>query len=134
MKKLNHPAFPKLHQYWHDELFHYIETDFVEGGELLTLIDSYGLPSLDYVKLFGLELLDALEPNLVAFAGGVSVVSAKDAVTALNNIKRLQYQARWPVQQVRTAAACLCACCWHACRCLLAVGFADAARGPMAHG
>ena len=85
-----------------------------------------------YTKLD--KLLDALEPNLVAFAGGVSVVSAKDAVTALNNIKRLQYQARWPVQQVRTATACLCACCWHTCRCLLAVGFADAARGPMAHG
>ena len=51
-----------------------------------------------YTKLD--ELLDALEPNLVAFAGGVSVVSAKDAVTALNNIKRLQYQARFPVQQV----------------------------------
>ena len=52
-----------------------------------------------YTKLD--ELLDVLEPNLVAFAGGVSVVSAKDAVTALNNIKRLQYQARWPVQQSR---------------------------------
>lgn len=52
-----------------------------------------------YTKLD--DLLDALEPNLVAFAGGVSVVSAKDAVTALNNIKRLQYQARFPVQQVR---------------------------------
>ncbi len=51
-----------------------------------------------YTKLD--ELLDALEPNLVAFAGGVSAVSARDAVTALNNIKRLQYQARWPVQQV----------------------------------
>ena len=38
-----------------------------------------------YTKLD--QLLDALEPNLVAFAGGVSVVSAKDAVTALNNIK-----------------------------------------------
>jgi len=52
-----------------------------------------------YTKLD--QLLDALEPNLVAFAGGVSVVSAKDAVTALNNIKRLNYQARWPVQQSR---------------------------------
>ena len=63
------------------------------------------------------KLLDALEPKLVAFAGGVSVVSAKDAVTALNNIKRLQYQARWPVQQVRSWAACgcCCACCLGAC-------------------
>ena len=33
----------------------------MEGGELLNLIDSYGLPSIEYVKLFGLELLDALE-------------------------------------------------------------------------
>jgi hypothetical protein len=68
-----------------------------------------------YTKLD--KLLDALEPNLVAFAGGVSVVSAKDAVTALNNIKRLQYQARWPVQQVRSWAACgcCCACCLDAC-------------------
>jgi hypothetical protein len=64
-----------------------------------------------YTKLD--KLLDALEPNLVAFAGGVSVVSAKDAVTALNNIKRLQYQARWPVQQVSSWAVCgcCCACC-----------------------
>ena len=58
-----------------------------------------------YTKLD--ELLDALEPNLVAFAGGVSVVSAKDAVTALNNIKRLQYQARWPVQQVIGLFSCM---------------------------
>jgi len=61
LKRLDHPAFPKLHHYWHDELFHYIEIDYIEGGELLTLISSYGLPSLEYVRLLSLELLEAME-------------------------------------------------------------------------
>lgn len=55
-----------------------------------------------YTKLE--DLLDALEPNLVAFAGGINAVAGKDAATALNHIKRLNYQARYEVQRARVAS------------------------------
>ncbi|EKX33521.1 hypothetical protein GUITHDRAFT_120266, partial [Guillardia theta CCMP2712] len=75
----------------------------IRGGRMRAGTSKSLPPNLaSYTKLD--LLLDAIEPNLVAFAGGVSSVSGRDAVTCLNHIKRLQYQAKYPVQQTRVSS------------------------------
>lgn len=61
MKKINHPAFPRIVHTIDEPGFLYIIMDYIEGENLLKILDLYGKPKEEDVAAWMIEACDAID-------------------------------------------------------------------------
>ena len=61
MKRINHPAFPRIIHMIEEPSYLYIIMDYIEGENLLNIIDYYGVPNQDDVVNWMIDACDAID-------------------------------------------------------------------------